>query len=127
MTELAQQRFGPLIRISDKAFVHETALIYGQVSIAEDCSVWPHAVIRSEVHEVLIGTGSNIQDFAMIHVGYDHPTIIGKMCSITHHATIHGATLGDNVLIGINYAFGDIRRHELVIGFAKNFIRNQAQ
>ncbi|MEM9059835.1 MAG: hypothetical protein AAGD13_05170 [Pseudomonadota bacterium] len=38
----------------------------------------------------------------MVHVGYEHSTIIGEMCSITHHATIHGATLGDNVLIGIN-------------------------
>lgn len=38
----------------------------------------------------------------MIHVGYHTPTIIGEMCSITHHATIHGATLGDNVLVGIN-------------------------
>ena len=43
----------------------------------------------------------------MIHVGYEHPTIIGKMCSITHHATVHGATLGDNVLVGINATIMD--------------------
>ena len=95
-------RFGPLVRIDPEAWVHETALIYGKVSLGPDCSVWPHAVIRSELHEVVVGRGSNIQDFVMIHVGYETPTIIGEMCSITHHATIHGATLGDNVLIGIN-------------------------
>lgn len=101
-TKSTAERFGSLVRISPKAFIHETALIYGQVDIADDCSVWPNAVIRSEVHEVRIGRGSNVQDFVMIHVGYELPTIIGQMCSITHHATVHGATLGDNVLIGIN-------------------------
>lgn len=101
-TDLSTGRFGPLVRIAQTAFVHDTALIYGQVEIADDCSVWPYAVIRSEMHEVRIGRGSNVQDHVMIHVGYEHPTIIGEMCSITHHATIHGATLGNNVLIGIN-------------------------
>lgn len=101
-TDLSTGRFGPLVRIAQTAFVHDTALIYGQVDIADDCSVWPYSVIRSEMHEVRIGRGSNVQDHVMIHVGYDHPTIIGEMCSITHHATIHGATLGNNVLIGIN-------------------------
>lgn len=95
-------RFGPLVEVAATAWVHESALIFGKVRIEDDCSVWPNAVIRSELHEVVVGSGSNIQDFVMIHVGYSTPTIIGEMCSITHHATIHGATLGDNVLIGIN-------------------------
>ena len=38
----------------------------------------------------------------MIHVGIDTPTLVGEMCSIAHHATVHGATIGDNVLIGVN-------------------------
>ena len=101
-TDLSAGRFGPLVRIAPSAFIHDTALIYGQVDIGEDCSVWPYAVIRSEMHEVRISRGSNVQDHVMIHVGYHTPTIIGEMCSITHHATIHGATLGDNVLVGIN-------------------------
>ena len=95
-------RFGPLVQIDPDAWVHPSAQIYGKVRLEAEASVWPNAVIRSEVHEVVIGEGSNVQDFVMIHVGYEHPTIIGKMCSITHHATIHGATLGDNVLVGIN-------------------------
>lgn len=95
-------RFGPLVRIDPGAWVHDTALIFGKVSLAAGCSVWPNAVIRSELHEVVVGEGSNIQDFAMIHVGIATPTIIGRMCSIAHHATVHGATLGDNVLIGVN-------------------------
>ena len=100
-------RFGPLVTIDPAAWVHDTALIYGKVSLAPDCSVWPHAVIRSEIHEVVLGRGSNLQDFAMVHVGFHTPTTIGEMCSITHHATIHGATLGDNVLVGINATIMD--------------------
>lgn len=102
MIVMTDRRFGARVTIDPAAFVHEAALIYGQVEIGPDCSVWPFAVIRSELHEVRIGRGSNVQDHVMIHVGYEHPTIIGEMCSITHHATIHGATLGDNVLVGIN-------------------------
>lgn len=100
-------RYGPLVRIDPTAWVHDTALLYGKISLAARASIWPHAVIRSELHEVVIGEGSNIQDFAMIHVGYETPTIIGRMCSVAHHATVHGATLGDNVLIGINATIMD--------------------
>ena len=96
------ERFGPLVEIDPEAWVHPSAQIYGKVRLEAGASVWPNAVIRSEMHEVVIGERSNVQDFVMIHVGYAHPTIIGRMCSITHHATIHGATLGDNVLVGIN-------------------------
>lgn len=95
-------RFGHMVRLDPLAWVHDTALIYGKVSLAAKCSVWPYAVIRSELHEVVIGEGSNIQDFAMIHVGIATPTVIGRMCSVAHHATVHGATLGDNVLVGVN-------------------------
>ena len=45
---------------------------------------------------------TNLQDFVMIHVGYQEPTTIGDFCSITHHATVHGATVEDDCLIGIN-------------------------
>ncbi|MEM7743188.1 MAG: gamma carbonic anhydrase family protein [Pseudomonadota bacterium] len=99
---MTEARFGPLVRIDPSAWVHPTAQLYGKISLGPRGSVWPNAVIRSELHEVEIGEGSNIQDFVMIHVGYDHPVRIGRFCSVTHHATIHGATLEDHVLIGIN-------------------------
>lgn len=96
------KNFGPEVSIDNPALIHETALIYGKVSIAPDVSIWPYVVMRAELHEIKIGARSNIQDFVMIHVGYDHPTIIGEDCSITHHATLHGCEIGDNCLIGIN-------------------------
>lgn len=99
--------FGADVTLNKPAFIHPTSLIYGKVFIDEDASLWPYTVIRSEMHEVRIGKRTNIQDFVMIHVGNMTPTIIGNDCSITHHCTIHGATIGDNCLIGINSTIMD--------------------
>ncbi len=81
--------------------------VYGKVAIAEHASLWPHAVIRAEAQSVRIGRYTNLQDFAMVHVGYDASTVIGEFCSITHHATVHGATIGDHCLIGIGATIMD--------------------
>lgn len=101
------RNFGPGIVLDNPAFIHETALIYGKVHIGEGASLWPHVVIRSEMHEVRIGRRTNIQDFVMIHVGSQTSTVIGDNCSVTHHCTIHGAEIGDNCLIGINATLMD--------------------
>lgn len=73
----------------------------------EGSSVWPYVVMRAEMHEIRIGKRTNIQDFVMVHVGNNTPTVIGDNCSITHHCTIHGAEIGDNCLIGINSTIMD--------------------
>lgn len=88
-------------RIDPSVFVAPGVQIYGRVAIGEGSSLWPHCVIRCECQEVSIGRMTNLQDFVMVHVGYDHPTRIGDFCSITHHATVHGATIGDDCLVGI--------------------------
>lgn len=84
-----------------------SSAIYGDVAIKKGSSVWPNAVIRCESHHVRVGRVTNIQDFVMIHIGYDHPTIIGDFCSITHHATVHGAVVGDACLVGIGAVLMD--------------------
>ena len=61
----------------------------------------------AETYEIRIGARTNIQDFVMIHVGAASPTIVGEDCSITHHATLHGCTIGDRCLIGINATIMD--------------------
>jgi carbonic anhydrase/acetyltransferase-like protein (isoleucine patch superfamily) len=87
--------------IHPSVFIAPGAQVYGRVSIGEGSSLWPHAVIRSECQHVKIGENTNIQDFTMIHVGYEAPTLIGDLCSITHRCVIHGATIEDDCLIGI--------------------------
>lgn len=97
----------PAPNIADAAFVHPSALLFGDVSAAPDSSIWPYVVMRAEVREIRIGRRSNIQDFVMIHVGARTGTIIGEDCSITHHCTLHGCKIGDRVLVGIGSTIMD--------------------
>ena len=96
-----------LQNLHPSTWIAPSAQIYGKVSIGEGSSMWHNAVIRSECQEVSVGRITNLQDFVMIHVGFDDPTRIGDFCSITHHATIHGCTIGDACLIGINTVIMD--------------------
>lgn len=98
---------GPDVTLNKPALVHETAHLYGKVTVEENASIWVNVVARAEHKEILIGPYTNIQDFVMLHIGDRTPTIIGSHCSITHHCTIHGCTIGDNCLIGINSTIMD--------------------
>lgn len=98
---------GPLISVHPECFVHRTAQLYGKIILSKGVSVWPNAVVRSEMHSVEIGERTNIQDFVMIHVGLEGGTIVGADCSITHHVTLHGCRLGDRVLVGIGATIMD--------------------
>ncbi|WP_169568023.1 gamma carbonic anhydrase family protein [Sneathiella limimaris] len=99
--------FGPDVTINYAAYIHPSALIYGKATLEKGVSMWPYSVIRAESQEVTIGEFTNIQDFVMIHIGDTTGTHIGSHCSITHHCTIHGCTIGDNCLIGINTTIMD--------------------
>lgn len=110
-----------LVEIHPTAWSAPGVQIYGRVTIAEEVSIWPNAVIRAECHDVHIGRYTNVQDFVMVHVGYDAGTRVGAFCSIAHHATIHGCTIEDECLIGINACIMDgavIGRGSIVAGNA---------
>ena len=92
---------GDLVRLHPSVHVDETAVLYGKMTVGEGSSFWPYVVTRAEVHEIIIGKRTNIQDHCMIHVGYSTPTIVGDDCSITHRVVLHGCEIGDRVLIGI--------------------------
>ncbi len=113
--------FGPGVDVARAAYIHATAQIYGNVTLGEGSSVWINVAMRAEMYEISIGAHTNIQDFVMIHVGSTTPTVIGDHCSITHHCTIHGCTIGDNCLIGINATIMDgavIGENSIVAGGA---------
>ena len=98
---------GPQVSLHQAAYVHDTAHLYGKISVGEGASIWINVAARAEHQEIVIGAYTNIQDFVMLHIGDQTPTIIGSHCSITHHCTIHGCTIGDNCLIGINSTIMD--------------------
>ncbi len=93
--------------IDDSVYISPSAQIYGKISIGDGSSIWHNAVARAECQAIRIGRMTNVQDFVMIHVGYDEPTTIGDFCTIAHHATVHGCTIGDACLIGINVVIMD--------------------
>lgn len=88
-------------RIHPTAFIAETATIVGEVTVYNDCSVWYGAVIRGDADKIVIGEGTNVQDGSVIHCDTNLPTTIGKRVTIGHRAVVHGATIGDDVMIGI--------------------------
>ncbi len=94
-------RFGPQVQLEDPAYVHPSAQVYGRVTMGPGSSLWINSAIRAEHHAVQIGAYTNIQDFVMVHIGAACGTRIGDYCSVAHHATIHGATIGDDCLIGV--------------------------
>ncbi len=98
---------GPDVRDLGSAYIDPTARLFGEVEIAVDASVWCNVVVRAESDRVVIGPRTNIQDFVMIHVGSGTGTVIGADCSITHHVTLHGCTIGDACLIGIGATIMD--------------------
>jgi carbonic anhydrase/acetyltransferase-like protein (isoleucine patch superfamily) len=93
--------------LHESVFVAPGVQMYGKITIGEGSSLWPNAVIRCEANEVRIGRYTNLQDFVMVHIGYDYPTLIGDHCSIAHHTTVHGCTIGDACLVGINATIMD--------------------
>jgi carbonic anhydrase/acetyltransferase-like protein (isoleucine patch superfamily) len=92
--------YAQLRDLHESVWVSPSAQLYGKLSIDAGSSVWHNAVARAECQEIRIGRLTNIQDFVMIHVGYGEPTLIGDFCSVTHHATVHGCTLGNACLVG---------------------------
>ncbi len=84
-------------------YLADNATIIGDVVMGDQCSVWFNAVVRGDVHYIRIGNKVNIQDGAIIHCTFETaPTAIGNNVSIAHKAIVHGCTIEDNVLIGMN-------------------------
>jgi len=107
--------------VHPSVFVAPSVQLYGAIEVGAESSLWPNVVMRAEAQHVRIGRYTNLQDFVMVHVGYDHPTEIGDFCSITHHATVHGCRIEDDCLIGINAVVMDgavIGRGSIVAGGA---------
>ena len=87
--------------VAPSAWIHETAVVLGRVTLGDSVSVWPTAVIRGDVEHITIGARSNVQDGAVIHADDGVPTIIGEDCVIGHRAVVHGSVLEDGVLVGM--------------------------
>lgn len=83
-------------------FIAPSASLVGSIILEHQVSIWFNAVIRAESDIVHIGEGSNVQDGAVLHVDPGWPMTIGRNVTIGHKAMLHGCTVGDGSLVGIN-------------------------
>lgn len=100
---LIKELKGHTPKIGKDCFLAETATLIGEVEIGDNCSIWYSAVLRGDVHYIKVGNNTNIQDNATVHATYKKsPTNIGNNVTIAHGAIVHGCTINDNVMIGMN-------------------------
>jgi carbonic anhydrase/acetyltransferase-like protein (isoleucine patch superfamily) len=91
-----------------RVYIDESAVVIGRVTLGDDVSVWPCAVLRGDINTIAIGARTNIQDGSVLHVVHDGPSVpgglslvIGDDVTVGHKATIHAARIGHRCLIGM--------------------------
>ncbi|MCK6251781.1 gamma carbonic anhydrase family protein [Pseudomonas fragi] len=91
-----------LVETHPESWTAPTATLIGKVRLEEGASVWFNAVLRGDNELILIGRHSNVQDGAVMHTDMGYPLTLGTGVTIGHNAMLHGCTVGDYSLIGIN-------------------------
>lgn len=111
--------------LANTTWVHDMAVVIGDVKMGDDCSVWPMAVIRGDMHSIRIGDRVSVQDGAILHIthsgpetGDGFPLTIGSDVTIGHQVCLHGCTLGNEILVGIGSTIldGAVVQDQVVIG-----------
>jgi carbonic anhydrase/acetyltransferase-like protein (isoleucine patch superfamily) len=116
---------GVMPTLGARVYVDESALIIGRVTLGDDASVWPFAVLRGDIHSIEIGSRTNIQDGCVLHVVHDGPympgglpLVVGDDVTVGHRAVLHAARIGHRCLIGMGAVVldGAVVEDEVVIG-----------
>jgi carbonic anhydrase/acetyltransferase-like protein (isoleucine patch superfamily) len=87
--------------VAPSAFVAREATLVGEVVLGENASVWFGAVLRGDNEPIRVGAGSNVQEGAVLHADPGYPLTLGDNVTVGHQAMLHGCTVGDGALIGI--------------------------
>jgi carbonic anhydrase/acetyltransferase-like protein (isoleucine patch superfamily) len=99
---MAIYRLGSKVpQVPASAYVAPEAVLIGEVILGEDANIWPGAVIRADNVAIRIGRATNVQEGAVLHSDPGIPLVVGDDVSIGHQAMLHGCTVGDGSLIGI--------------------------
>lgn len=104
--------------LAEDAWVAENATVVGDVVLAERTNIWFNAVLRGDIERITIGAGSNIQDGSVLHTDEGYPLVLGRDVTVGHKVMMHGCTIGDRALIGINAVVlnGAVIGEESIIG-----------
>ena len=112
-------------QLGNNVWVDPSAVIIGDVVLGDDCSVWPMAVIRGDMHSIRIGKGCSIQDGSVLHIthagpftGAGHPLLLGDWVTVGHQALLHGCQIGNQVLIGMSATVmdGAVIEDQVILG-----------
>jgi carbonic anhydrase/acetyltransferase-like protein (isoleucine patch superfamily) len=94
--------------LGSKNYIDQSAVILGDITLADDVSIWPLVAARGDVNSISIGARTNIQDGTVLHVTRKsehnpngNPLIIGSDVTVGHKCMLHGCTLGDRILVGM--------------------------
>jgi len=109
--------------LGPRAYVDPSAVVIGRVTLGEDSSVWPTAVIRGDVQDIVIGARTSIQDGCVLHVTHDGPfspggrgLVIGSDVTVGHRAVLHACTIGNSCLVGMGaLLLDDVVAEDLVM------------
>ncbi len=88
--------------VGEQHYIAPDATLVGDITLENAVSIWFQVVIRAENDRIRIGEGSNVQDGSVLHVDPGYPLTLGRMVSIGHKVMLHGCTIGDGSLVGIN-------------------------
>ncbi len=88
-------------RLARGVWVADSAQVIGNVELADDASVWFGAILRGDTELLTIGRGSNVQDGSVLHADIGFPLTVGENVTVGHQVMLHGCTVGDGSLIGI--------------------------
>lgn len=112
-------------RLGRAVYVADTARVIGDVTLGDEASVWPQAVVRGDVNAIRVGARSNLQDGCVLHVTHDgpytpggHALEIGDEVTVGHGAVLHGCRVGDRCLVGIRATVldGAVIEDEVLLG-----------
>jgi carbonic anhydrase/acetyltransferase-like protein (isoleucine patch superfamily) len=92
---------GKAPQLGDGAWVAGSAEVIGDVELGDNASVWFGCVVRGDSEKIKIGRNANIQDLSVLHADFGVPLVIGDDVSVGHQVMLHGCTIGDGSLIGI--------------------------
>jgi carbonic anhydrase/acetyltransferase-like protein (isoleucine patch superfamily) len=87
--------------VSVSAWVADSAQVMGRVTLADGASIWYGSVLRGDNDRITIGRNSNIQDGSVLHTDHGIPLTVGEGVTVGHQVMLHGCSIGDNSLIGI--------------------------
>ena len=90
------------VQLRGETFIAPNATLIGDVTLEDQASIWFNVVIRGDNDQIHIGAGSNIQDGSVLHVDPGFPLSIGRNVTVGHKVMLHGCTIGDGSLIGMN-------------------------